>query len=144
MVPVESDTGAAVVDVGARPAPPASSRPNPLDGKWAARLENVFYPEGDYVVELLLDLRQRGALVTGNGQVRIENRSMTFGVPAATANGTVEAGGPPSPVRLHIAFGRPIGELQLEGTLDGDALAGTFRSSAAKQPGAWHAVRAPG
>jgi len=143
VVPVEADTGAAVVDVGARPAPPATSRLNPLEGKWTARLENVFYPEGDYAVELLLDLRQRGTQVTGTGEVRIENRSMTFGVPAAAAHGTVQ-GGPPSQVRLRIAFGRPIGELQLEGTLDGDALAGTFRSSTATQAGAWQAVRVPG
>ena len=143
VVPVEADTGAAVVDVGARPAAPATSRLNPLDGKWTARLENVFYPEGDYAVELLLDLRQRGTQVTGTGEVRIENRSMTFGVPAASAGGTVQ-GGPPSQVRLRLGFGRPIGELQLEGTLDGDALAGTFRSSTATQAGAWQAVRAPG
>jgi hypothetical protein len=87
---------------------------------------------------------QRGTRVSGSGKVRIENRSMTFGVPPAAASGTVQAGGPPSQVRLRLAFGRPIGELQLEGTLDGDALAGTFHSSTAKQAGAWQAVRAPG
>ncbi len=144
VVPVESDTGAATVDVGAASTVPAPPRANPLSGKWTARLENVFYPEDDYVVELVLELEQRGTQVSGSGLVRIENRSMTFSVPATAAGGTVQAGGPPSQVRLRLALGRPIGELHLEGTLDGDALAGTFRSSAAKQPGAWQAVRAPG
>lgn len=144
VVPVESDTGAATADVGAKPIVPAAARANPLSGKWTARLENVFYPEDDYVVELDLELEQRSTRVSGSGKVRIENRSMTFGVPATAASGTVQTGGPPSQMRLRLAFGRPIGELQLEGTLDGDALAGTFHSSTAKQAGAWQAVRAPG
>jgi predicted component of type VI protein secretion system len=59
VVPVESDTGAATVDVGAKPTVPAAARANPLSGKWTARLENVFYPEDDYVVELDLELEQR-------------------------------------------------------------------------------------
>ena len=143
VVPVESDTGAAAVEVGATTAPPAAARATPLGGKWTARLENVFYPEDDYVVELALDLQQRGTQVSGTGQVRIENRAMTFGVPATAVSGTAR-GGSPSQVRIRLSFSRPIGELQLEGTLDGDALAGTFRSSTAKQAGAWQAVRAPG
>jgi len=141
VVPVESDTGAP--SAGARAATSLTAvLEDPLSGKWTARLENVFYPEDDYVVELTLDLHQRGGEVTGRGQVQIENNAMTFGVPATDVSGTVRRGTPPSAVRLRLAFGRPIGELQLEGTLDGDALAGTFRSSNAKQPGAWHAVRA--
>ena len=123
--------------VSSPPAMPA----RPLAGKWAARLENVFYPEDDYVIELRLDLQQRGNDVTGSGRVSIEGKAMTFGVPATAVSGTVRRGPPPWAVQLRLPFGRPIGELQLEGTLDGDALAGTFRSSAAKQPGAWHAVR---
>jgi len=139
VVPVESETGAASVVAGTAAA--AAPRADPLTGKWTARLENVFYPEDDYVVELHLDLVQRGNAVTGRGQVQIEGNAITFGVPAADATGSAR-GGPASEVRLRLAFGRPIGELQLEGTLDGDALAGTFRSSAAQQPGAWQAVRA--
>jgi predicted component of type VI protein secretion system len=130
-----------VTNVAAQSAPPAALPASSLAGRWAARLENVFYPEDDYVIELRLDLRQRGGEVSGTGKVTVEGRAMTFGVPGTTVSGTVRRGPPPWPVRLRLPFGRPIGELQLEGTLDGDALAGTFRSSAAKQPGAWQAVR---
>jgi hypothetical protein len=141
VVPVESETGTASASASAA-ASLAAVIEDPLSGKWTARLENVFYPEDDYVVELRLDLHQRGGNVTGRGQVQIENSAMTFGVPATDVSGTVSRGAPPMAVRLGLAFGRPIGELQLEGTLDGEALAGTFRSTAAKQPGAWQAVRA--
>ncbi len=120
---------------------PAAIAAHPLAGKWAARLENVFYPEDDYVIELRLDLQQRGGEVSGSSRIDIEGKAMTFGVPATTVSGTIRRGASPWAVSLRLPFGRPIGELQLEGTLDGDALAGTFRSSAAKQPGAWQAVR---
>ncbi len=142
VVPTEAAT-TTVTGVGTEAASsPAAATGRPLAGKWAARLENVFYPEDDYVIELRLDLQQRGTDVSGSGRINIEGKAMTFGVPATTVSGTVRRGPPPWPVSLRLPFGRPIGELQLEGTLDGDALAGTFRSSAAKQPGAWHAVRA--
>lgn len=139
VVPPATET-TTVTAVGAA-SPPAANPAHPLAGKWAARLENVFYPEDDYVIELRLDLQQRGGEVGGGGRITIEGKAMTFGVPATTVSGTIRRGPPPWAVSLRLPFGRPIGELQLEGTLDGDALAGTFRSSAAKQPGAWQAVR---
>ena len=138
VVPTAAET--TVTGVGAASSPAAISA-HPLAGKWAARLENVFYPEDDYVIELRLDLQQRGGDVSGSGRITIEGKGMTFGVPATKVSGTLRRGPPPWAVSLRLPFGRPIGELQLEGTLDGDALAGTFRSSAAKQPGAWQAVR---
>jgi len=137
---VPTTTETTVTGVGAASSPAAIS-PHPIAGRWAARLENVFYPEDDYVIELRLDLQQRGGDVSGGGRITIEGKGMTFGVPAATVSGTIRRGPPPWAISLRLPFGRPIGELQLEGTLDGDALAGTFRSSAAKQPGAWQAVR---
>lgn len=141
VVPTEAEA-TTVTRVGAEAASsPAAVSARPLAGTWTARLENVFYPEDDYVIELRLDLQQHGADVSGSGRITIEGKAMTFGVPATAVSGTVRRGPPPWAISMRLPFGRPIGELQLEGTLDGDALAGTFRSSAAKQPGAWHAVR---
>ena len=125
-------------DATAAPMPPAA-----LGGKWTARLENLFYPEGDYVVTVRLDLQQRGNALSGRGQASIESRSMTFGVPPADASGTVRPGAPPR-VRLRLPFSRPIGELELEGTFENGALAGTYRSSLINQPGTWQAVRDAG
>jgi hypothetical protein len=123
------------------PAP--AETPVSLAGKWTARLENLFYPEGDYVVTLQLDLQQHGSQLSGRGQASIESRSMTFGAPPAAASGSVRSGAAPK-VRLAVPFGRPIGELQLEGTFENGALAGIYRSSLLKQPGTWQAVRSSG
>ena len=125
------------------PAAEATAAPATLGGKWTARLENLFYPEGDYVVTVRLDLQQRGNALSGRGQASVESRSMTFGVPPADASGTLRQGEPPR-VRLRLPFSRPIGELELEGTFENGALAGTYRSSLINQPGTWQAVRDAG
>ncbi len=125
------------------PTGEATAAPVALGGKWTARLENLFYPEGDYVVTVRLDLQQRGNALSGRGQAAVESRSMTFGVPATDASGTVRQGEPPR-VRLRLPFSRPIGELELDGTFENGALAGTYRSSLINQPGTWQAVRDAG
>jgi hypothetical protein len=121
------------------PTPAAAARAA-VGGKWTARLENLFYPEDDYVVTVRLDLQQRGNTLSGRGQAAIEGKSMTFGVPAVDASGSVLRGAPPR-VRLRLPFGRPIGELELEAAFENGALAGIYRSSLLKQPGTWHAAR---
>jgi hypothetical protein len=126
----------------ASPAAPVAASATKLTGKWTARLENLFYPEEQYVVDLRLDLQQRGRGLSGKGQVVIEGKAMTFGVPASAVTGSVR-GKDSLEVRLEVPCGRPIGVLQLQGTVVGDAIAGTFRSSLVKGEGAWQAVRSP-
>jgi hypothetical protein len=121
-------------------AAPASTGATTATGAWKARLQNVFYPGDDYVVEIDLDLQQRGTSVTGSGRGVVESKAMTFRVPSAAADGRLRAGTPPR-LDLHLPMGRPIGDLHLEGTIEGDAIAGTFRSSLAKGEGTWQAVR---
>ena len=111
-----------------------------VTGRWTARLQNIFYPDDAYVVELRLDLRQRGRALSGRGEVAIQGQGLSFGVPAAEAGGSVQGGVPPR-IRLRLPFNRPIGTLELEGVMESGALAGTFRSSQARGEGTWQAVR---
>ncbi len=123
----------------AEPSPPPAGPPPTLTGKWTVRLENLFYPEDDYVIELQLDLHQRGSTLSGVAQAAIEGKTMTLRVPSAAVTGSTRRAGPE--VKLHLPFDRPLGELDLEGAAQEDGLAGTFRSSLLKKPGSWQAVR---
>jgi hypothetical protein len=109
-------------------------------GRWTARLQNLFYPEDDYVIELQLDLTQRGRNLSGTGTVFIQSPAMTMRVPQTSVSGTVQPGLPPK-VKLRMSFARPIGNLELEGVFEGGTLQGAYSSSMLKQPGTWQAVR---
>lgn len=111
-----------------------------VTGRWTARLQNIFYPGDNYVVELRLDLRQRGRGLSGRGEVAIQGQGLSFGVPGVALSGSVQPGVPPR-VRLRLPFNRPVGTLELQGVLESGALAGTFRSSLAAGEGTWQAVR---
>jgi len=39
-----------------------------VSGTWSARLQNVFYPEDDYVVQLEIDLRQNSRSLSRRGR----------------------------------------------------------------------------
>ena len=136
-----TDTATATATASPSPAPVAAS-PTKLTGKWALRLDNLFYPDEEYIVELRVELQQRGRALSGKGQVVMEGQAMTFGVPATSVTGSVR-GKDPLEVRLEVQCGRPVGVLQLQGTVAGDAMAGTFRSSLLKGEGGWQAVRTP-
>jgi hypothetical protein len=135
-----AETPPADPDMAAAPAP--TPAPVSVDGRWIIRLQNLFYPEDDYAVELRLDLRQHRKGVDGEGQISIEGRAMSFRVPKATGTGTLRRGTPPT-LKILLPFPRPIGDLELEGTPQGDVMAGTFHSSLFKQQGTWQGVRQP-
>ena len=111
-----------------------------VTGRWTARLQNVFYPQDNYVVELRLDLRQRGRGLSGRGDIAIQGQGLSFGVPGVDLSGSVPSGVPPR-VRMRLPFNRPVGTLELSGVLESGALSGTFRSSLAAGEGTWQAVR---
>lgn len=109
-------------------------------GRWTARLQNLFYPEDEYVIELQLDLTQRGRNLSGTGVVFIQSAAMTMRVPQTGVSGSVQPGLPPK-VKLRMSFARPIGDLELEGIFEGGTLQGAYSSSLLRQPGTWQAVR---
>jgi pSer/pThr/pTyr-binding forkhead associated (FHA) protein len=120
--------------------PGAASATQPLAGHWSLRLDNVFYPTERYVITLALDLQQEGSSISGSAQSAIENAGMTIRVPPTVARGAVLPGSPPK-VRLTMPFGHPLGELHLDGVIDGAGMMGTFRSSATQAPGTWRGSR---
>ncbi|HEV8630961.1 MAG TPA: FHA domain-containing protein [Thermoanaerobaculia bacterium] len=109
-------------------------------GHWIARLENVFYPEDQYLIELTLDLDQKGRSLSGHGVVLLQGSAMTLKVPSAPAGGALRPGAPPT-VTIHLSMNRPIGDIELAGSFEGSALVGTFRSSTVKRTGTWQAIR---
>jgi hypothetical protein len=109
-------------------------------GKWTVRLENLFYPEDDYVIELQLDLAQRGRALSGSGVIFIQSSAMTMRVPQTSVNGNVQPG-LPSQLKLRMSFARPIGNLELTGVFEGGTLQGTYSSSLLKRDGSWQGVR---
>lgn len=139
--PAAVPSPATAASPAATPATAASPAAATVDGRWTVNLQNLFYAEDDYVIELRLDLRQRRNRVEGEGQAWIEGKAMTFRVPRADATGSVR--GDPPTLKLEIPFGRPLGTLQLEGKVQGDTMTGTFRSSLLKQPGGWQGTRRP-
>jgi hypothetical protein len=119
------------------PAPTAAT----LDGRWTVTLQNVLDTGAGTVVVLRLQLRQRGATVSGDARASIESTSMTFSVGEAPVAGSWRPAAT-TPLRLSIPFeGRPLGELRLEGTVTAGGMAGTFQSSLGGSKGTWQATR---
>jgi hypothetical protein len=142
---VENPAVASRTGVAASAEQPASlpwnaSSTQPVAGRWSLRLDNVFYPTERYVITLELDLQQEGSSIVGSAQSAIENKGMTIRVPPTVARGAVLPGSPPK-VRLTMPFGHPLGEVHLDGVIDGAGMMGTFRSSATQTPGTWRGSR---
>ncbi|MEM7049970.1 MAG: FHA domain-containing protein [Acidobacteriota bacterium] len=107
-------------------------------GEWLAELENVFLPEQDLRVEVILDLDQRGKRLSGRARLELRNATMDWQLPATRVSGRLIFGSP-ARVELDAWFGRPVGKVELSGVLGDGSFEGTFESGAV--PAQWRARR---
>ncbi|MEM9552931.1 MAG: FHA domain-containing protein [Acidobacteriota bacterium] len=122
---------------------PGDGRLTPLGGRWDVMLENVFFPDGEYRVEMALELESRGRRLSGEARVALKSETMALGVEPAAIEGRLRTGERPEIV-LELEFDRPIGKLVLVGELDGRVIDGRFVDPASGREARWRAVRAAG